>query len=87
LVANRYVQHAGVNYDEVFAPVVCLESVRMMVALASYEHWAVHHMDVKSVFLHETLKEEVYVQQASCFIVLGSKHKVLCLHKTLPTMV
>jgi hypothetical protein len=55
------VQHAGVNYDEVFAPVVCLESVRMMVALASYEHWAVHHMDVKSVFLHETLKEEVYV--------------------------
>jgi hypothetical protein len=63
LVVKGYVQHVGIDFDEVFAPVARLESVRMLVALVVHERWTVHHMDIKSVFLNETLKEEVYVQQ------------------------
>jgi hypothetical protein len=82
-VVKGYVQRAGVDFDEVFAPVARLESVRMMVALAAHEGREVHHMDVKSVFLNGVLKEEVYVQQPPAFIIPGSEGMVLHLHKAL----
>jgi hypothetical protein len=50
-----------VDYDEVFAPVARLETVRVLLALAAQENWQVHHMDVKSAFLNGNLQEEVYV--------------------------
>jgi hypothetical protein len=83
LVAKGYIQRAGVNYDEVFALMARLESVRMLVLLAAHKHWTVYHMDVKSAFLNETLKEEVYVQQLSNFIITDNEGKVLCLRKAL----
>jgi hypothetical protein len=83
LVAKGYVQRTGIDFDEVFAPVARLESVRMLVVLAMHEQWTVHHMDVKSAFLNGTLKEEVYVWQPSGFIVAGSEEKVLRLRKVL----
>jgi hypothetical protein len=57
------VKRAGIDFNEVFALVACLESVRMLVALVAHERWTVHHMDVKSEFLNGMLKEEVYVHQ------------------------
>lgn len=68
LVAKGYVQRQGIDYDEVFAPVARLETVRLLIALAAQESWGVHHMDVKSGFLNGELKEEVYVMQPLCFI-------------------
>jgi len=63
LVAKGYVQQHGVDFEEVFAPVARMESVRMVLAVAARERWLVHHMDVKSAFLNGELMEEVYVQQ------------------------
>ena len=63
LVAKGYVQRQGVDYDEVFAPVARIETVRVLLALAAQEDWKVHHMDVKSAFLNGDLTEEVYVEQ------------------------
>ena len=51
LVVKGYVQQQGVDFDEVFAPVALLESVRLLLEHAANEGWAVHHMDVKSAFL------------------------------------
>jgi hypothetical protein len=42
-----------IDFDEVYAPVACMESVRVLLALAAQEGWTVHHMDVKSAFLNE----------------------------------
>ncbi|WVZ97607.1 hypothetical protein U9M48_043127 [Paspalum notatum var. saurae] len=50
---------AGVDYDEVFAPVARMEPVRLLLDLAAWEGWRVHHMDIKSAFLNGDLKEEV----------------------------
>lgn len=61
LVAKGYAQREGVDFDEVFAPVARLETVRVLIALAAHENWEIHHMDVKSAFLNGYLKEEVYV--------------------------
>ena len=48
LVAKGYVQRQGIDFDEVFALVARLESVRLLLAHAASEGWLVHHMDVKS---------------------------------------
>ena len=83
LVAKGFVQKQGVDFEEVFAPVARLESVRLLVALAAHEGWRVHHMDVKSAFLNGDLKEEVYVMQPPGYAIDGEEHKVLRLDKAL----
>jgi hypothetical protein len=83
LVAKGYVQHQGVDFDEVFAPVARLESVRLLLAYAAGEGWPIHHMDVKSAFLNGDLLEEVYVMQPPGFIIAGQENRVLRLSKAL----
>ena len=83
LVAKGYVQEQGVDFEEVFAPVARMESVRLLIALAAQESWRLHHMDVKSDFLNGELEEEVYVKQPPGYIKEGEEHKVLRLHKAL----
>ncbi|GJR05852.1 zinc finger, CCHC-type containing protein [Tanacetum coccineum] len=55
LVAKGCVQEQGIDFDEVFAPVACIKIVRLILALAAYHGWQVHHLDVKSAFLHGDL--------------------------------
>jgi len=72
LVAKGYAQRHGVDYDEVFAPVARIETVRLLLALAAQSGWEVHHMDVKSAFLNRDLIETIFVQQPPG-IVVGSE--------------
>ena len=83
LVAKGYVQQHGVDYDEVFAPVARIETIRLIIALAAHEGWEIHHLDVKTTFLHGELKEEVYVVQPEGFYVAGKENKVYKLKTTL----
>lgn len=83
LVAKGYVQKQGVDYEEVFAPVTRLETVRLLLALAAKNGWEVHHLDVKSAFLNGVLQEEVYVLQPEGFEKDGEEHKVYRLLKAL----
>ena len=59
LVAKGYVQRHGVDYEEVFAPVARIETIRLVIAIAASKGWEIHHLDVKTAFLHGELKEEV----------------------------
>ena len=83
LVAKGYVQREGVDFEEVFAPVARLESVRLILAVAAHRGWEVHHMDVKSAFLNGDLNEEVYVSQPPGFVAKGHEQGVYRLHKAL----
>jgi hypothetical protein len=56
LVTRGFVQREGINFNDTFAPVAQIESVRLHFALAAQECWCVHHMDVKSVFLNGDLE-------------------------------
>ena len=76
LVAKGYSQRQGVDYDEVFAPVARMETVRLLLVLAAGQGWQVHHMDVKSAFLNGDLIEEVYVHQPPGFVIAGEEGKV-----------
>ena len=51
-MAKVYSQVRGVDYIETFAPVAKMDSIRLVLALAGSKCWEVHHMDVKSDFLH-----------------------------------
>jgi hypothetical protein len=68
LVAKEYVQGECVNFEEVFAPVARMESVRLLIALAAQKSWKIHHMDVKSAFLNGEIEGDVYVNQPPGFI-------------------
>nr|GEZ52041.1 ribonuclease H-like domain, reverse transcriptase, RNA-dependent DNA polymerase [Tanacetum cinerariifolium] len=63
LVAQGHTQEEGIDYDEVFAPVVRIEAIRLFLAYASFMGFTVYQMDVKSAFLYGTIDEEVYVMQ------------------------
>ncbi|KAG7571799.1 Zinc finger CCHC-type superfamily [Arabidopsis suecica] len=83
LVAKGYVQRHGIDYDEVFAPVARIETIRFIIALAASNGWEVHHLDVKTAFLHGELKEDVYVLQPEGFVKEGTEEKVYKLNKAL----
>jgi hypothetical protein len=82
LVAKGYAQRQGIDFDEVYAPVARIETVRVLLALAAHGGWEVHHMDVKSAFLNGDLTKTVYVQQPLGFII-GDSDKMLRLKKAL----
>ncbi|GJY76977.1 putative ribonuclease H-like domain-containing protein [Tanacetum coccineum] len=56
-----------IDYDEVFAPVVRIEAIRLFLAYASFKDFVVSQMDVKSAFLYGKIEEEVYVYQPPGF--------------------
>ena len=52
LVANLFSQVQWIDYNETFAPVAKMDSIRLVLAMEASKGWEVHHMDVKSGFLH-----------------------------------
>ena len=56
------------HYHETFASVAKTDSIRLVLAIAASEHWEVHHMDVKSAFLHGYIDEEIYMNQPKGYI-------------------
>jgi hypothetical protein len=64
LVAKGYSQVEGLDFDETYAPVASrLESIRILLAYATYHGFKLYQMDVKSAFINGPIKEEVYVEQ------------------------
>ena len=61
LVAKGYSQKPGIDFNETFAPVARLDTIRTLIALAAQKEWQLFQLDVKSAFLNGVLKEEVYV--------------------------
>ena len=78
LVAKGYIQRHGVDFDEVYAHVARIETIRFLIALASSRGWEVHHLDVQTAFLHGDLKEDVYVTQPEGFVVEGKVKRARC---------
>lgn len=83
LVVKGYVQKYGIDFEEVFAPVARMETVRLILAISAKLNWCVHHLDVKAAFLNGILKEDVYVVQPPGYEVKGSENKVYKLIKAL----
>ncbi|GJS21481.1 retrovirus-related pol polyprotein from transposon TNT 1-94 [Tanacetum coccineum] len=83
LVAKGYRQEEEIDFEESFAPVARLQAVRMFVAYAAHKNFTIYQMDVKTAFLNEPQKEEVYVSQSDGFVDLGFPDHVYRLKKAL----
>ena len=57
LVGKGFSQVQGVDYHETFAPVTKMDSIRLVLEISASKHWEVHHMDVKSAFIHGDIHE------------------------------
>ena len=58
-MAKCFSQVEGVDYHETFAHVEKMDSIRLVLAISASKHWEVHHIDVKSAFLHGDPHEEI----------------------------
>ncbi|GJZ14082.1 retrovirus-related pol polyprotein from transposon TNT 1-94 [Tanacetum coccineum] len=83
LVAQGYNQQEGIDYDETYAPVTRLESIRILLAFACALDFKLFQMDVKSAFLNGFINEEVYVAQPPGFIDFEKPDHVYKLKKAL----
>nr|GEZ93387.1 hypothetical protein [Tanacetum cinerariifolium] len=83
LVVRGYRQEKGIDFKESFAPVARMEAIRIFLAYAAHKSFTVFQMDVKTAFLHGSLKEDVYVCQPEGFIDADHPSHVYKLKKAL----
>lgn len=80
LVAQGFSQKFGVDYVEVFAPVVKQTTFRILLSIASRMKTKIYQFDVKTAFLNGVINETIYMKQPPGFIVKG-KENLVCLLK------
>jgi len=83
LVARGYSQTYGIDYDETFAPVAKMSTVRILISCAANFGWPLHQLDGKNAFLHGDLQEEVYMELPPGFSKPEINGKVCRLKKSL----
>ncbi|WVZ70987.1 hypothetical protein U9M48_019614 [Paspalum notatum var. saurae] len=81
LIAGGFQQEQGRDYDETFAPVAHMTTVRALLAVASVREWSISQLDVNNAFLNGELREEVYMQPPRGYSVLQGM--VCRLHRSL----
>nr|GEU41568.1 retrovirus-related Pol polyprotein from transposon TNT 1-94 [Tanacetum cinerariifolium] len=83
LVARGYRQKEGIDFEESFALVARLDAIRIVLAFAAYINMIVNQIDVKTTFLNDILREEVYVSQLDGFVDKDNLNHVYKLKKAL----
>ncbi|CAN0870173.1 Retrovirus-related Pol polyprotein from transposon TNT 1-94 [Linum grandiflorum] len=83
LVARGFTQSYGVDYEETFAPVAKLKTIRILLSLAVNQDWPLYQMDIKNAFLNGHLTEEVYMEIPEGVQHNHSRNSVCKLEKSL----
>ena len=71
LVAKGYTHVYDSDYGDTFSPVANIASVHLLLSMAAMCSWPLYRLDIKNVFLHGDLAEEVYMEQPPDFVAQG----------------
>ena len=82
-MAKGFIQSYGLDYEEKFASVAKMNTMRILLSLAANQNWHLHKFDVKNDFLHEDLAKEVYIDIPPGLEDSKTKGKVCRLKKSL----
>ncbi|KAH9089450.1 hypothetical protein LEN26_019152 [Aphanomyces euteiches] len=83
LVAQGFTQVAGIDYTDIFAPVIRTSSIRFLLSLAALQSMHICHMDVQTAFLNGNLQETLYMRQPPGYVQPGQDHLVCRLNKSI----
>lgn len=83
LVAKGYSQIEGVDFNGVFSLVVKHSSIRILPSLVAMKIYELEQLNVKTVFLHGDLEEQIYMQQPKGYRITGREICVYLLKKSL----
>ena len=83
LVAKGYTQNEGIDFKEVFSPVVRHASIRVILAITAVQDMELDQLDVKTTFLHGRLEEEILISQPEGYEIPGKEDHVCQLKKSL----
>ena len=83
LAAKEFSQIKEINFDELFSPVVCYETVHIFLAVVVLEDWDIYDVDVKTTYLYSNLDKEIYIKQSEGLRLFSKEKKVWQLHKAL----
>lgn len=83
LVVKGFQQKEGVDYTDIFSPVVKLTTIRMVLSIVAAENLLLEQMDVKTAFLHGDLEEDIYMKQPEGYVLEGNVELVCKLGKSL----
>lgn len=83
LVAKGYLQVSGVDFQDTFAPVIKLKSIRLLLAIAAEKDFEIHQMDITAAYLNGVLEEDLYMAQPEGCIEEGKEHLVCHLKKSI----
>jgi hypothetical protein len=83
LVVKGFQQKAGIDFTEIFSPVVKMTTIRTVLSIVAAEDLHLEQLDVKTAFLHGDLEEDIYMQQPQGYVEAGKEHLVCKLLKSL----
>ena len=63
LVVKGFAQKKGIDFDDIFSPIVKMTSIRTILSIVATEDLHLEQLDVKTTFLHGDLDEEIYMEQ------------------------
>ena len=72
LVAKGFSQVEGMDYNQVFSPVVRFETMHLILALAALKNWVAYGLNIHNAYLYGELDEEIYMEQPEGFTAPGT---------------
>ena len=73
IMVKGFSKKKGIDFDEIFSPVVKMTSIRTILSLVGVEDFHLEQLDVKLAFLHGDLEEDIYTQQPQGYEVKGKR--------------
>jgi hypothetical protein len=74
LVAKGFKQRYGVDYEDIFSPVIKSTTIQVILSIAVSKGWHLRQLDVQNAFLHENLDEDVHIQVILSIVVSKGWH-------------